>query len=139
MAANTARLYDLYQGRDWTSFRFSVAQAFETLDQMQDCCPPMAAPQEDDIDNCLEALRELADGLSGEIDALLADILPAAYHNPALRWSSVEVRHHLDSLRKLMVETTTTGTSFARQEAGLFEAASLIGKIKDLIRKIDQA
>ncbi len=145
MSGNALRQFELYQGRDWTSFRLSVAQVFETLDQMQDFCPPMSSPGEEDMGECLTALRELNDGLSGEIDSMLADILPQVYqaavvnqmqHTPA-RWAAVEVRHHLDAARKLLTELARPATTAARREAGLFAASELIGKMKELVRHID--
>ncbi|MDD3288950.1 MAG: hypothetical protein PHX43_08130, partial [Alphaproteobacteria bacterium] len=85
----------MYQGNDWFTHRWLVAQAFDTLDRMRDIC---SLPSEAEIANLTQArldlltvIADLCDDLAGEIAIAEADLLPVFQNRIAQRWTAFEM------------------------------------------------
>src|ERR1700678_1982730 len=98
MSAN--KPVEMYQGSDWLTYRWPVAQAFDTLDRIRDLClqmpvamgaapaaPGMDQPRyeipDDDIADMFGYIVELCDDLAGELDTVAADLSPIMQGIPA--------------------------------------------------------
>ena len=111
---------DIYQGEDWVTDRWSVAQVFDSLDRMQDICEhvtqvcaelkidslPTDATQISEatdlgaVGDLLGELAQLCDCMTGEIDAALADVLGRASVLPVQRWLGYEMHLYLQGARE---------------------------------------
>ena len=102
---------EIYQGSDWPTYRWSVAQAFDTLDRIRDPClqmpvmmgsVPVGADQPRymkfpmrKIADMFGYIIELCDDLMVELDTIQADLSGAMKGNPAHAWLAFEMRLHL--------------------------------------------
>ncbi len=143
---------DVYQGNDWLTYRWPVAQAFDTLDRIRDLCrhAPMIAgslphlpgtsspryemPEEDEIE-IFGIIAELCDDLSGELDAVQADLFPYLQNDAAQRWMGFEMRLHLNEMRAV---ARREHESPDPSDAAIDVLAALAARIRDLLRHLDQ-
>ncbi|HUY68332.1 MAG TPA: hypothetical protein VMV79_03420 [Alphaproteobacteria bacterium] len=144
-----AKPSDLYQGNDWLTYRWPVAQAFDTLDRIRDLClqipvagapgPAMAPPRYDlpaeEIADLFHYVAELCDDLAGELDAVQADLSAYLAKSFAQRWLAFEMRLNLGELRRHTVQAMG-GVAPTNALAGILVA--LATRIKALLRQIDQ-
>src|ERR1700691_5921381 len=99
---------EIYQGSDWLTYRWTVAQAFDTLDRIRDLClqMPVAAggsgPGEprfempdEEIADMVGYVVELCDDLAGELDCAQADLAPVIHGGFPHAWTAFEMRLHL--------------------------------------------
>lgn len=87
---------NLYQGSDWQTYRYAVAQVFDTLDQIREVAAAFLSGMNDDETPPQEQLStmlgDLCNDLVSEVDLALADLSPViAKHLPS-RWLMVELR-----------------------------------------------
>jgi hypothetical protein len=131
-----AKSFELYQGSDWMTYRWTVAQAFETLDRMREVCMPLL-PQDLEAEpyayDSLGLIADLSDDLFSEFEIVTADLFPVLQANVAHRWAVVEMRIHFDRLRLLCLEDHNNNA-----HDQLAQAADLLQKIKLLLKRIDQ-
>ena len=144
-----AKPAEIYQGSDWLTYRWSVAQAFDTLDRIRDLCLQMpvgsGAPPgggqptyempEEEIADVFGYIAELCDDLTGELHAVYADLFPVIRPNPAHLWLAFEMQQHVKDLH-----------ARARKEAAAEHPAqsppdaivALAARIKALLKQVDQ-
>jgi hypothetical protein len=142
---------EMFQGSDWLTYRWSVAQACDTLDRIRDLCLQMpvaargsravAVPPggfdipDEEIADLFGYIAELCDDLGGELDAVHADLLPQLQKNVAHRWMAFEMHQHLRHLRQNAVkQAESTAPSHAPPD----EILALAARIKALLKQIDQ-
>lgn len=131
----TARAFELYHGSDWTTYRWSVAQAFDTLDRLREVCAPLLPPDmaEDFLDlDVLGVVEDLCDDLVSEIETAAADLAPVLTANVACRWSLVEIRIHLEQVR-----TLAGVCDIVDVQEHLAHLALCGDRIRDLLKKMD--
>ncbi|MBI1273455.1 MAG: hypothetical protein GC131_05180 [Alphaproteobacteria bacterium] len=131
-----AKALDLFQGSDWTTYRASAAQAFDTLDRMQEACMPLMPQdmnEEQHAQDALHLVGDLSDDLMGELEVVTADLYAILQNNVAHRWAVVEMRMHLDHIRYLCADD-----HMASAQEHLAHTADLARKIKTLLKRIDQ-
>lgn len=124
-----------YQGGDWFTYRWSVAQAFDTLDQVELLC--VSRPWGEDesslvqVREVLTAIVQLARDLVGEIAIVEADTLSVPNRSFAQKWAAFEIRQHLDLLKK-------TAASGGEELSSLFEAlGAIVASIKERLKIMD--
>ena len=96
---------DIYQGEDWLTNRWSVAQAFDTLDRLRDLCSGQTwgyAAGLPEAESVLCGIGDLCDDLAAELAAVEADLQPFLRHNPPQRWQAFELRLYMGELRGLL-------------------------------------
>jgi hypothetical protein len=133
------RAPELYQGGDWLTYRATVAKAFDTLDHLEDICHPRAtfsAPVSTaELTTLFGEAAELCDDLSGDLDAVLADLFPHGRADAIHRWMGFEMQLHLNAMRaEVRKEYNTAAPSLSV----LDEIAALAARIRALLRRIDQ-
>jgi hypothetical protein len=141
---------EIYQGSDWSTYRWHAAQAFDTLDRIRDLClqmPVVGAPPatmaarspyempEEEIADVFGYIAELCDDLSGELDAVQADLFPFLRNNVAHRWLAFEMRLNLGQLRTRALKEAEAGMPSA---APMDAFIALVVRIKELLKQIDQ-
>lgn len=148
----TERARDVFQGNDWLTYRWPVAQAFDTLDRIRDLCHSAAhiggslpqlqisMPSQHEItdDNHLDlyvCLLELCDSLSGEMDSVHADILSFLPKDIKYRWMGFEMRLHLVEMRHVALMEHQDPHADRHATDTILALAS---RIRDLLRQIDQ-
>lgn len=104
----TQRAYQIYQGGDWQTYRYSVAQVFDLLDQLRDVtgmaltggmpAPFIASTALQPAD----MLHDLCSDLVGALDLALADLAVQAQTHLPSRWSMVEMRALVGQLPQLV-------------------------------------
>ena len=140
----------MYQGSDWLTYRWPVAQAFDTLDRIRDLCLqiPVAVPGEqktsaldphydipdEEIGEVFGYIVELCDDLGGELDTAHADLYPVIQGNAGHLWMMFEMLLHLRDLRAAAVKESSTAALHMPPDAILTRAA----KIKAQLKQIDQ-
>lgn len=127
---------DIYQGDDWFTHRWSVAQAFDTLDRLQDLCSRQPWGQESavpDAESMLCGIGDLCDDLAAELAAVEADLQPFLRHNLPQRWQAFELRLYMGELRRLL-------TGDAPMEKGHFldQVSLYVCHIKESLKQLDQ-
>ncbi|MFY9287730.1 MAG: hypothetical protein WAO98_04430 [Alphaproteobacteria bacterium] len=143
---------EVFQGNNWLTYRWSVAQVFDTLDRMRELCRHTPAtmtllPQaqgmnlprfdllEADYSEIYNCLVDLCDDLSGELDAALADLHHHLQQDITHNWMSFEIRLHVAEMRE-----TAVLEQQAMDPAGsaVDTIVALIERICDLLKQIDQ-
>lgn len=132
---------ELYQGEDWTTYRPTVAEAFDSLDRLRQLCDdgtvevgtfptPLDDKKTDDAQEnarmVVGALLALCDDLDGQIVAVLAELSSHMRHDAPQRWLGVELQMHLSAMRSLA------------QEQPLMVAAipAIMGKVAEITERI---
>ncbi len=101
----TQHAYQLYQGSDWCTYRYSAAQVYDLLDQVRDvsnalltgdALPEIAAllPQ--------ALLHDLCSDLIGAVDMVVADLAVTLNRHLPSRWLFVELRTLANQLPELV-------------------------------------
>jgi len=151
------KVLDVYQGSDWLTERWSVAQIFDTLDQIRELCslsprdfspaPGTAASAKRTADVLVSGdepqsqiemralLWNLCDELSSEIHTAHADLYPVLQAAPPLNWKSFEMRLHLDMLRHCL-KPQEENTQLSKTATDTILALTL--RMRDLLKQIDQ-
>ena len=147
------RAIPFYQGSDWLTYRWSVAQLFDTLDRMREICshsahkvslsvgmqgtayPRYEIPEDEFVTVVLGYLIELCDDLSGELDAVLADLMPAIQTSLVQRWMGFEMQLHLRAIRQ---QTLYEQDVHEPSVAVIDTIVALTTRMRDLLKKIDQ-
>jgi hypothetical protein len=147
-----AKAMDVYQGNDWLTYRWSVAQAFDTLDRIYDLCrhvptitsrlpqaPGSGLPRyeiaEQEIVDMFGCIAELCDDLSGELDAVQADLFSYSQPMTVQRWMGFEMHLHLRQMRQI------AWSEHAAEEPSNIALDTLVAlnaRIRDLLKQIDQ-
>lgn len=147
------RAVQFYQGSDWLTYRWSVAQLFDTLDRMREVCshssiqlgagsvavqgtptPRYESTEDEALTDILGYLIELCDDLSGELDAVLADLLPYMQTPLLQRWIGFEMQLHLRSIREhALYEHQAQEPSPTVVDT----IVALTTRMRDLLKKID--
>jgi hypothetical protein len=142
---------EIYQGGDWMTYRWSVAQVFDTLDRMRELThtpTPHVLPnlhgaalfqdedlQDEEMADMFAGIVDLCDNLSGELDIVFADIIPQHGNAVMQRWTGFELRLHLNSIRQqALQEHQVSEPSTAVMDA----IAARSSRMRDLLKQIDQ-
>jgi len=128
---------DIYQGSDWFTNRWVVAQAFDTLEQLQDLCLSrpwdQQVPASLDVSEILSEIADFCDDLIAELAAVEADLLPVLPSFVSQRWLSFEMNQYVTQIQK------KASQSLVSDPAQLFdEIIILIARIKDALKQLDQ-
>lgn len=91
------RAYQVYQGHDWQTRRYAVAQAYDTLDQIRELLALLASGSDDDSETAAmrgipAAIADLCHDLMGEIELALTDMTPMLDNHVPSRWLIAETR-----------------------------------------------
>ncbi len=130
------RAVDVYQGSDWTTHRWPVAHALETLDRIQDLClcrtwSETEAPETlstPELAEVTEGIASLCHDLAAELALVEADLLTHVRNNLPQRWLAFEMRLHLADMQR---ETAI--------ELPAFESILLLAtRIKDGLKQLDR-
>jgi len=140
---------EIYQGSDWLTYRWTVAQAFDTLDRIRDLClqmpvnvaggsslagqPRFDIPEED-IADMFGYVVELCDDLTGELDCVHADLASLLRSLPQA-WTAFEMRLHLLEMRQAALKEAS---SSAPLQAAPDPILTHAGRIRALLKQIDQ-
>jgi hypothetical protein len=127
-----------YQGNDWFTQRWSVAQAFDSLDRMREVC---LFNNDGDDRRLMEArhemlavMAELIDDLTGELALAEADLQPVLEAQMPALWTFFEMHLSLDMIRRL----TSPMTLSMPETSDLFDhLLQLVTQIKDGLKKVD--
>lgn len=101
----TQHAYQLYQGSDWCTYRYSAAQVYDLLDQVRDVSTALltgdALPE---IAACLPQvlLHDLCSDLIGAVDLVVADLAVTLNRHLPSRWLFVELRTLANQLPDLV-------------------------------------
>jgi hypothetical protein len=146
----SAKPVEIYQGSDWLTYRWPVAQAFDTLDRIRDLCLQMPVtagrpgpdvgrlPYEipdEDIADMFGYIVELCDDLTGELDTVTADLFPFLRGTTSHLWISFEMRLHLRDLRACALKEASAKTP---SHAPPDTITTLATRIKALLKQVDQ-
>ena len=127
---------EIYQGSDWFTYRLPVAQAYDTLERMQDICLSRAwEPGEptQDIDEILNDVMDLCDDLTAELASVEADIFPVSQSQTPQRWMAFEMNYYLALIRQ------KAAPSSYLEPAHLFDDILMqIKRIKKILKQLDQ-
>jgi hypothetical protein len=129
------RALEIYQGGDWFTYRWSVAQAFDTLDRVNDMClsHPWEHEHAPDADGIISGISDLCDDLAAELASVEADLQPFLQNSTALRWQAFEMRLYLGEIRQLMSKAAQL------EQSCLFDQLLLLtGHIKESLKQLDQ-
>ena len=130
------RAYQLYQGCDWQTYRYSAAQVYDLLDQVRDMTgmvlsgetplpfdpPPGFAP--------LALLHDLCSDLVGSIDMALADLSVTLQKHLPSRWLMVE-------LRTLVAQLPDMALHCSEDQDNLPNIADRAERIRHLLQRLD--
>jgi hypothetical protein len=125
---------------------------FDTLDRLRDLChsvsgagsalPTLAGAhlprydmQDDEHLDLFHCIIEFCDDLSGEMDAVQADLFPHLQKDAAHRWMGFEMRLHLREMRALALMEHKMRDA---QGSAVDRVLALAGRIRNLLRSIDQ-
>lgn len=134
-----AKTTPLFQGRDWVTSRWSMAEAFDTLDHIHDLCVCFGwNDSEGGYENHFEAipnLMALTDDLRGHLAVAVADTIP---HGRSA--SSFEHLWMCFEIEQIFEDIVTKVTDLADDEAHspLGTMALLASRLKDELKKMDQ-
>lgn len=152
------RAREVYQGNDWLTYRWPVAQMFDTLDRLRALChsasgvsmlmgglpqlPSTAMPrydmQDDEDFDLFVCILELCDDLSAELDAVLADLFSTLEKDIVHRWKGFEMRLHLNEMRNTaLTEHQAEHQGFEPSANATDTVLALASRIRDLLRAID--
>ncbi len=129
----------LYQGRDWISSRWSVAETLDTLDRIHDLClekdlhdSPGAAARRFFV---LKTLHSLAETLTHQCAIAVADLIPTASATGGLThlWNGRETARLLKELKANLFELSAEGS-----EKSFGATAFSAVKLKSILKKMDQ-
>lgn len=130
----------LFQGRDWTTARFSVAEAFDTLDRLNDLCVCKSVPDDDEGEETeavafYRALFGLVEGLTAQLKLVAADTIPSAAPAGPFEqaWAAVEIDRALQDLKNKL-HALASGQPSNSADSALF----VIFRLKTGLKKLDQ-
>jgi hypothetical protein len=142
---------EVYQGGDWLTYRWSVAHAFDTLDRIRELCrmpllagtfPSMHSAsifrddtKDEEMADLFAGIADLCDDLSGEFDAVLADLHTFHMNNAMQRWTGFEIRLHLNAIRQQALQEHKASEPLS---ATFDIIAARIGRMYQLLKQIDQ-
>jgi len=131
---------EVYQGSDWLTYRATVARAFDTLDHLVDVCHPhpgfSAVAASADADAALFGeIADLCDDLSGDLDAVLADLFPHARMDAIHRWMGFEMQLHLLAVR---TDARRERDAAAPSLSAIDNILARTARLRALLRKVDQ-
>lgn len=105
----TQHAYQLYQGCDWCTYRYSVAQVYDLLDQLRDVTATLlsgeALPAALALPVCPlphALLQDLCSDLAGAVDMAVADLAVTLQRHLPSRWLLVELRTLANQLPELV-------------------------------------
>ncbi len=96
--AATHQAHQFFQGHDWQTHRYVVAQAFDTLDQVRETALLLLSCQNDSHHlsparfAATPLLADLCNDLVGEIELALTDLAVTHQQNLPNRWMMAELR-----------------------------------------------
>lgn len=127
----------LYQGRDWLTYRWAVAEAYDALDRFHDLCISqewLDTTGLEDIENAiLPLLHDFVYDLATMMAMACADTLPATKYSCDLQhgWHNVEIQWWLKLLSKHI-------TNLPEQSPPNFESITLVlVELKRLVGALD--
>lgn len=136
MPSETQRFY---QGRDWTTVRLSVAEAFDTLDRLYDLCVYEDFPGEEEDDEepfaFQMALHGLTESLAAQLAFAEADTIPPTNPTggPEQSWAVFEIDRALADLKEKLRRSTADQTASQANSIVL-----LVSRMKTGLKKLDQ-
>lgn len=129
----TQHAYQLYQGSDWCTYRYSAAQVYDLLDQVRDVTAALltgdALPE---AAACLPhaLLQDLCSDLVGAVDMVVADLAVTLQRHLPSRWLLVELR----TLANQLPELTAQGQD---DQDNLPNLADRAERIRHLLHRLD--
>ena len=145
----TPKPVEIYQGSDWLTYRWTVAQAFDTLDRIRDLClqmpvsagmaPPVGQPRfeipDEEVADIFGYAVELCDDLAGELDTVHADLAPQIKCSLPQSWTAFEMRLHLKDMRAAALKEAASSAPLHAPPDPILAHS---GRIKLLLKQIDQ-
>lgn len=129
----------LYQGRDWHSYRWCVAEAFDALDQFHDFCLAQGWRESEEpaeaIEAFLPALLDLGQEVVWRLDLAATDTLPPTEASASLKqgWTRFEMDQCAQTLQ---IELASLGDAPGSQ--GLASLLMLASTLKNYLKRLDQ-
>lgn len=138
MIAVALRAQQFYQGNDWQTHRYAVAQVFDTLDQVRETTLMLLSCQTADGMTptrfaATPLLADLCNDLAGEIELALADLAVTLQQHIPSRWLMVELRTLVRQLPALAYR--------AEHESDLDlipQLGDLAERVRFVLQRIDQ-
>ncbi len=128
---------EIYQGSDWFTYRWPVAQAYDTLDRVHDLCLcrswDRTSSQASEVTEVLSGIGDLCDDLAAELAAVEADLLPFIQNDMTQRWVAFEMRLYLNEIRQKVAQPPLTEPAYFFDQLVLVTA-----RIKDALKHLDQ-
>ncbi len=127
----------LYQGRDWLTYRWTVADVFDALDRMHDLCVGHDWTAEETTagkeSSLLPALLDFACDLACSVATACADTIPANafWGNLKHRWLCFEIRLWTRILADQIASL------IAQEQPNFEETTLIIAEIKGKLSAID--
>ncbi|MGE3624255.1 MAG: hypothetical protein AB7H77_10360 [Bdellovibrionales bacterium] len=147
----SAKPVEIYQGSDWLTYRWPVAQAFDTLDRIRELCLQLPAAiaaastpgplqphheiPDEDIAEIFGYIVELCDDLAGEIDIIHADLFSYLQGSPLQLWAAFEMRLHLRDLRVASYKEATSDSPLHTPPETIL---GCVARIRILLKQVDQ-
>lgn len=135
----TEKSRPLYQGRDWVTSRWSVAEALGALDHVHDLCLYGQEGPEPESRNerfaILQAVYGLTERLIAQCSIAQAESIPAGSATGSFShlWSCLEVNQSLKAIKEKLTELSDEAS---REVHG--EIALLALDLKASLRRLDQ-
>jgi hypothetical protein len=133
----TAKAPVFYQGSDWFTHRWTIAQAYETLDRIHDLCRCRAwdrvSAHSREAVEAMKGINALCDMLEAEMAIAEADLKLFAKSNAAQGWAAIEARLHLCALRQQVTRQPSVELFL------LFETVlALAARLRATLKQMDQ-
>ncbi|HBM90758.1 MAG TPA: hypothetical protein DD400_02620 [Rhodospirillaceae bacterium] len=128
----------LLQGHDWTTSRKSVAEAFGTIDYINDiflyCGLSKLSHDQEQSLALISNLKSLREELAGHLSLVYADIIDPrkAVCSFTQSWTIFEIQGCLKEMKEKIAELSET--ELAQKASGLL---SLSQKIKTILKRLD--
>ena len=127
----------LYQGRDWFSYRWTIAQAFDAIERIYDLC--LCATNEeksarDDAENPLSSyLYDLSELLGCQLAIVYSDVIPSetSLAPPQLHWTCYETRQVFHEMHAMVLDFLQAKTNHVEQ------IVTQCLQLKEYLKKID--
>lgn len=128
-----------YQGRDWVSSRWAIAETFDTLERIHDLCLCRDVSQSADTSEetfaILQAIHGLVETLSGQCANAMADVIPTKTPVGAFEqlWLCQEIGQELLEMKQSILELSIEDSGQAFSEIALLALS-----LKSAFKKLDQ-
>ncbi len=135
----TQKTPQLFKGRDWSTRRYSVAEALNALDHIRDLSlygnESMEKGSQAERFAILQALHGLVENLAAQCAIAQADVIPPeeTINASAPAWLCFEIDQNLLALKDLLLELAENASSEVHGEI-----AFLADEMKAALKRLDQ-